>query len=67
MTHQWEGMNPESSTLYEKTSTNVSYERNWTVESKDILHFSYVELYLCYDLFTEENVKLQNCSQVRMK
>lgn len=53
MTHQWEGTSPEPSTLYEKTSTNVTYERNWTVESKDILHFSYVELYLCNCLHTE--------------
>lgn len=32
---------------------NVTYERNWTVESKGILHFLYVELYLCNCLHIE--------------
>lgn len=53
MTHQWEGMNPESSAQYETTLANATYERNWTVECKHILHFSYVELYLCNCCHTE--------------
>lgn len=38
--------------MYEKTSTSINYERNWTVNY--ILHFSYVELYFCNCLHTEE-------------
>lgn len=57
MDHQWDGMHPKSiqylNRVLKDIYQNVTYERNWTVESKGILHFLYVELYLCNCLHIE--------------